>query len=619
MTTRGVGGSPLPILPVRARRRRARPRWALTLALAATFVAVEPVAGPIVSTPPIAEAAPRETFHAAAGPLGPISVIGDSVLLGSVLVGPTLSDHLAARGWGPIRVRAGEGYNTGVFGGTTTFKTPYWIQAWRQQGWDPADVVVNLGANDSGSCQSSVPCAYNAIMHVVNTIGPGHRIWWPKITRFPFHQAHQDAWNAALDQVAAERDDFFTWDWPAVMASGVPAASDRIHLTAQGYRMRSEMMAREITADLAFARRMGTDAALPAAIGDPSDYVALTPERVLDTRDARSPVEGGDTLQVELAEYVPAGATAVAVNLTTDASQGPGYLSAHPCGRKRREVSNVNHPAGVPRGALAIVPLPADGRLCIYSHATSHVIVDLQGAFVPSDAEADPDVDTVRFTPLATPQRLLDTRQSGRVAVTEVNVPANATAVAVNLTATQASAPGWLKAFACGGDEPFVSNVNYLPGESVAGAAIVPVSAGGTICVRSSEPADVIVDITGSFTSDGELRFVPADPTRVLDTRNAIGGWSPIQGGDQVIDVRAVPAGARAVTGTLTIVAPLRDGWLAAYGCGDRPPTSSVNSSRDQVMANAVTTGVDADGRICVLTSATATHSLLDVTGWWTS
>ena len=273
----------------------------------------------------------------------------------------------------------------------------------------------------------------------------------------------------------------------------------------------------------------------------------------------------------------------------------------------------------MPRGALAIVPLPADGRLCIYSHATSHVIVDLQGAFVPSDAEADPDVDTVRFTPLATPQRLLDTRQSGRVAVTEVNVPANATAVAVNLTATQASAPGWLKAFACGGDEPFVSNVNYLPGESVAGAAIVPVSAGGTICVRSSEPADVIVDITGSFTSDGELRFVPADPTRVLDTRNAIGGWSPIQGGDQVIDVRAVPAGARAVTGTLTIVAPLRDGWLAAYGCGDRPPTSSVNSSRDQVMANAVTTGVDADGRICVLTSATATHSLLDVTGWWTS
>lgn len=584
------------------------------MAASAALVAVEPLAGPVVTGPQIAEAAPRETFHAAAGPLGPIGVIGDSVLLGSVLVGPTLSDHLAARGWGPIRVRAGEGYNTGVFGGTATFKTPYWIQTWRQQGWDPPNVVVNLGANDSGSCQASVPCAYNAIMHVVNVIGPGHKIWWPKITRFPFHQAHQDAWNAALDQVAAERDDFFTWDWPAAMAAGVPAAADRIHLTAQGYRMRSEMMAREITADLAYGRHAGGDAALPAAIGEPSEYVALIPERILDTRDTGSPVAGGKVLRVDVRRHVPDGATAVAVNLTSDAAEGPGYLSAYPCDRKRREVSNVNHPPWVPRGALAIVPLAANGRLCIYTRATSHVIVDLQGAFVPPGSEAE----TVRFTPLTTPQRLVDTRQSGRAAVTEVDVPANATAVAVNLTATQASAPGWLKAFACGGDEPFVSNVNYLPGESVAGAAIVPVSGDGTICVRSSAPADVIVDITGSFTADGELRFVPADPIRVLDTRIGTGGWNPIQGRDQVIDVRAVPAGARAVTGTLTLVAPLRDGWIAAYGCGAKPPTSSVNASRDQVMANAVTTGVNADGRICVLSSGTATNSLLDVTGWWT-
>jgi hypothetical protein len=36
------------------------------------------------------------------------------------------------------------------------------------------------------------------------------------------------------------------------------------------------------------------------------------------------------------------------------------------------------------------------------------------------------------------------------------------------------------------GDPPEVSNVNFLPGEPVAGAAIVPVSDEGTVCIWSS-------------------------------------------------------------------------------------------------------------------------------------
>ncbi len=34
------------------------------------------------------------------------------------------------------------------------------------------------------------------------------------------------------------------------------------------------------------------------------------------------------------------------------------------------------------------------------------------------------------------------------------------------------------------------------------------------------------------------------------------------------------------------------------------------------VFANAVTVGVDADGRMC-LTALSATNTLFDVTGWW--
>jgi hypothetical protein len=43
-----------------------------------------------------------------------------------------------------------------------------------------------------------------------------------QITRSPEHQPWADTWNLALRQIAAERVDVATWDWPAVMAADVP-------------------------------------------------------------------------------------------------------------------------------------------------------------------------------------------------------------------------------------------------------------------------------------------------------------------------------------------------------------------------------------------------------------
>jgi hypothetical protein len=315
-------------------------------------------------------------------------------------------------------------------------------------------------------------------------------------------------------------------------------------------------------------------------------------------------------VEVPLAGRVPPGTTAVAVNLTATQTAAAGFLSARPCGTAPRDTSSVNHAAGRDRAAMAVIPLPADGRLCVRTDASAHVLVDLQGAFVPGGSGER------RFTPLATPQRLADTRSSARADVLTVPVPAGADAVALNLTAVNAGSFGFLTAFPCGGAVPVVSNVNFGPLEPVAGAAFVPVSPDGTICVASSTPVDVIVDVTGTFSAAGALAFVPAEPGRVLDTRNGAGGWAPILGGNQTIDARVVPPGAVAVTGTLTLVEPLRESFLTAWGCGQEPPTSNVNAGRQLVLANALTTGVSGDGRLCVRGPA-VTHVLFDTTGWW--
>ena len=84
-------------------------RTLLVIVLAPLAAAI--VAGPLPGglDAPVAEAAPAEQFITAPGPLGPITVLGDSVLLGSLLYSPTLAEQLHQRGWGPVRMRAGEG------------------------------------------------------------------------------------------------------------------------------------------------------------------------------------------------------------------------------------------------------------------------------------------------------------------------------------------------------------------------------------------------------------------------------------------------------------------------------------------------------------------------------
>ena len=168
-----------------------------------------------------------------------------------------------------------------------------------------------------------------------------------------------------------------------------------------------------------------------------------------------------------------------------------------------------------------------------------------------------------------------------------------------------------------GGAVPEVSNVNFGPGETVAGSAYVPVSAAGTFCVSSVGSPHVLVDLTGVFGPSGTLAFTPATPTRVLDTRSGAGGWIGRLGTGQHIRTAMTPAGASAVTGTVTAVDALADAFVSvAATLPPEPGTSNLNVARRATIANSVTTSVDAAGSLDAYASA-PTHLLFDVTGWW--
>jgi hypothetical protein len=119
------------------------------------------------------------------------------------------------------------------------------------------------------------------------------------------------------------------------------------------------------------------------------------------------------------------------------------------------------------------------------------------------------------------PCRLLDTRPGtlypldgdGAFAANEARnytlpgscgIPTGTDAVSLNIsvTGTQANPFGFIKIWPQGGAEPTVSTLNWTAaGQTLANAAIVPLSAGGGITVRSGNAGtDLIIDVNGYFS-----------------------------------------------------------------------------------------------------------------------
>ncbi len=157
------------------------------------------------------------------GPLGPISVFGDSVLLGSSdgLSSPGLPHQLADAGWGPVNFLAAMGYTTGRnLGAGRSNTAAYWINRWRAEGLDVPVVMINLGNNDMAYCPPDVGCMKQTIDFLLDVIGDQTEVWWPTLTSTDYHRA--DAWNTALYLAERERPNLHIWDWQGVFTAADP-------------------------------------------------------------------------------------------------------------------------------------------------------------------------------------------------------------------------------------------------------------------------------------------------------------------------------------------------------------------------------------------------------------
>jgi hypothetical protein len=84
----------------------------------------------------------------------------------------------------------------------------------------------------------------------------------------------------------------------------------------------------------------------------------------------------------------------------------------------------------------------------------------------------------------------------------QCGIPSGSGAVSLNVTVTNTKGAGFIKIYPQGGSAPVVSTLNYIAGQTIANAAVVPLGSGGGVSVVAGvSGTDLIVDTNGYYAS----------------------------------------------------------------------------------------------------------------------
>ena len=360
----------------------------------------------------------------------------------------------------------------------------------------------------------------------------------------------------------------------------------------------------------------------------PSDFVPLTPTRILDTRSTSKigsitgPVAAWSNTALPIAGTtiggvsVPAtGITAAAISITITGNTEGGYLTAYPDGTPQPISSTLNYATDADYTNNSITPVGTDGEIDLYnaSAGTTQILVDITGYYTTNTGATNAST----YKPLSDPTRILDTRSGTGAAEAQVGadkaltltiagntiagIPTDATGaeitgVALNITDANATGHGQLIAYPDGTSLPTTSNLNYYATNPTASTVVVPVGTDGKIDIynQSSTPVDIVGDVSGYYTTDPTgQNYYPLGADRLLDTRlydPANTGGTGAVGASATI---ALPV-TNAITATdptlvlnVTVTQPSGGGVLYIYPGGQTVPTASaLNWTTNQTAAN---------------------------------
>jgi hypothetical protein len=205
---------------------------------------------------------------------------------------------------------------------------------------------------------------------------------------------------------------------------------------------------------------------------------------------------------------------------------------------------------------------------------------------------------------------------------------ANVEAVALNVTVTEPTAASFLTVWPSGADRPLASNMNFVPGQTVANSVFTKVGGDGQIALFNATGAvHVVIDVVGWFATGGVYNSLV--PARLADTRDlptidgkfrndgALG-----QGTTRNITVTGrggVPAaGVGAVALNVTATNPTLPSYVTVFPTGaERPTASNLNTVHGQTVPNMVIAKVGQGGQVSVYNNSGSVDVVVDVLGWF--
>jgi hypothetical protein len=234
-----------------------------------------------------------------------------------------------------------------------------------------------------------------------------------------------------------------------------------------------------------------------------SSLTGIAPQRIADSRKGlgfakTGPQSGTVTLQIP-AQSVPAGAGVVALNVTATGASGSGNVVAYTGGAVPASGS-LAYAAGTTASNLVYVTPAAGNVTFTVRGAPTDIVVDLY-AYAPAGSS---------FT-AATAERVADSRTATglpqgpltgahTVTLTAAQVPAGTSAVALNLTATDASGTGYVVAYPAGSSQPTTGELSYTHGLTSSQTVVVPVGTNNqvTLFIGGTGPTQLVVDYEGA-------------------------------------------------------------------------------------------------------------------------
>lgn len=338
-------------------------------------------------------------------------------------------------------------------------------------------------------------------------------------------------------------------------------------------------------------------------------------------------------------------ATAAVLAVEVLSSDAPGYVVVHDCAIVRPEFADVAH-YGSRAANVSYVPLAPDSDICVFALSPADIRITLLGELAPQGLNPAALPPSWRYVPTEVPppslqpilaERVLDTREAigragtSKAAVDEVVeidfgdlVGSTTSAVVLNVAVVQPAGPGHIRVWPCGGQPPLVASLNFVESQTVANLVVGKLSPSGSLCLQAFGSAThLVADLNGTYEADGGLQVESVIPTRIYDTREAIGTPTATRVAAQavveidVVGSGVVPEGAGAVTANFAISQAENAGFLTVFPCDEEQPTAAnLNYVPGEAAANLVTAKLSQDGTVCAAASS-ETHLIVDVAAWY--